>query len=87
MKNYKIHFTEEQRDAVLNIIARSNDIVLNQVEPLSAFITIQLEDEEADALYTELLAQIAREVGTPKVVVVVEEKIIITDGGTPGSII
>lgn len=85
MKNYKIHFTEEEREAVLGIIARSNDIVLNQVEPLSAFITIQLEDDEADVLYSELLTQIDREVRTPKVVVV-EEKIVITDAGTTGTV-
>lgn len=85
MKNYKIHFTEEEREAVLGIIARSNDIVLNQVEPLSAFITIQLEDDEADVLYSELLTQIDREVRTPKVVVV-EEKIVITDAGTTGAV-
>ena len=85
MKNYKIHFTEEEREAVLGIIARSNDIVLNQVEPLSAFITIQLEADEADVLYSELLTQIDREVRTPKVVVV-EEKIVITDAGTTGTV-
>lgn len=84
MKNYKIHFSEEEREAVLDIIARSNDIVLNQVEPTSAYVTIQLEDDEADVLYSELLAQIDREVRAPKVVVVVEEKVVITDGGNPG---
>lgn len=84
MKNYRVHFNEEERDAVLDIIARSNDIVLNQVEPTSAYITIQLEDDEADVLYSALMAQIDREVRAPKVVVVVEEKIIIPDGGTPG---
>lgn len=83
MKNYKIHFNENEREAVLDIIARSNDTVLNQVEPTSAYVTIQLEDDEADVLYSELLTQIDREVRAPKVVVVVEEKIVTTDGGTP----
>jgi hypothetical protein len=68
MKNYRINFTESERNAVLNIVSESNDIVLNQVEPQSAFITIQLEDEEADALYAELIERITRELRSPEVV-------------------
>jgi hypothetical protein len=73
MKNFKVHFPESEREPVLRILSRSNDIILNQVEPESAFITIQLEDDEADALYDELRAQIDRELHTPEVVVVVVE--------------
>ncbi len=62
MKNYKVHFNEEERDAVIGLITKSNDIVLNQVEPESVFITIQLEDDEADVLYANLQTQIDREV-------------------------
>jgi hypothetical protein len=83
MKNYRIHFTEAEREAVLNIISSSNDIVLNQIEPESVFITIQLDDDEADVMYGELLEQIDREVRAPRVVVVVQETIVVDN---PGSI-
>jgi hypothetical protein len=73
MKNFRVHFPESEREPVLRILSRSNDIILNQVEPESAFITIQLEDDEADALYNELLAQIDRELHAPEVVVIVTE--------------
>jgi hypothetical protein len=79
MKNYRIHFTEAEREAVLNIISQSNDIVLNNVEPESVFVTIQLDDDEADILYAELQEQIEREVRSPKVIVVVQETIITDD--------
>jgi hydrogenase maturation factor len=82
MRNYMIHFTEAEREAVLNIIARSNDIVLNSVEPEAAFVTIQLEDEEAELLHAELLAQIDREVRAPEVVVVTRETYV-TDTNPP----
>jgi hypothetical protein len=70
MKNYKIHFVESDREAVLNIISRSNDIVLNQVEPTAAFITIQLDDDDADVMYDSLLTRIDQELRQPEIIVV-----------------
>ena len=58
MKNYRIHFSELERETVLNIISRSNDIILNQVEPEAASITIQLDDDAADVFYEGLIARI-----------------------------
>lgn len=53
MKNYIVHFQESEREAVLNILAGSNDIIVNKVEPDNAFITIQPED--SDSIYNSLL--------------------------------
>jgi hypothetical protein len=82
MRNYMIHFSEAERESVLNIIARSNDIVLNSVEPEAAFVTIQLEDAEADLLHAELLAQIDREVRAPAIAAASREAYI-TDNNPP----
>jgi hypothetical protein len=79
MKNFKVNFAESERDAVVKILSRSNDIVLNQIEPQSAFITIQLEDEEADALYADLVDQIDAELRKPQVVVIVTQEIVTND--------
>jgi hypothetical protein len=86
MKNYRIHFSEEEREAVLEIITRSNDVVLNQVEPLSAFITIQQEDDEADLMYAELLARIDRELHPANAEIGAGERHVQTDDGN-GSIL
>ena len=59
MENYVIRFNEHEREAVLGILSRSNDIVINNVEPTSVGITIQLE--ESAAAYEALLDQIGRE--------------------------
>jgi hypothetical protein len=66
MKNFKINFPESDRNTVLSIISRSNDVVLNQVEPESAFVTIQLEDDDADLLYESILSQIDMEIRSPQ---------------------
>lgn len=63
MDNYVVQFKESERDAVINIITRSNDIVLNHIEPDSINITIQRFD--SDAVYEELLRQIERELNRP----------------------
>ena len=59
MENYVVRFSEHEREAVLNILSRSNDIVINNVEPTSVGITIKLE--ESGAAYGVLLEQIERE--------------------------
>lgn len=53
MKNYMVHFQESERETVLNVLAGSNDIIVNKVEPDNAFITIQPED--SDTIYNLLL--------------------------------
>jgi hypothetical protein len=65
MDNYVIHFNESERDAVINIITRTNDIVINHIEPTSVNITIQLE--RSDEAYEELLLQIERELNAPPI--------------------
>ncbi len=59
MTNYVVRFNEHERETVLNILSRSNDIVINTVEPASVHITIQLE--ESQAAYEALVEQIERE--------------------------
>lgn len=56
MNNYVIHFQEQEREAILNILSRSNDIIINHVETTSVGITIQLED--SDQAYEALLDRI-----------------------------
>ena len=69
MQNYVVRFNEGEREAVLSILSRSNDIIINHVETDSAGITIQLE--ESDTAYEALLAQIERELHQrPDVVVI-----------------
>ncbi len=65
MENFVIRFNEHERDAVLDIISRSNDIVINNVEPTNVGITIQLDDPEP--VYQSLLEQIDRELHTSSI--------------------
>jgi len=77
MKNYMIHFHDTERERVLAFLSRFNDVIINTVEPESVFITIQLEDEEADLLNAELCAQV--ESGLHVSQVIVENKNAIDD--------
>ena len=61
MENYVIRFTDAQREAVMNVISRSNDVIINRLEENSVGITVQLD--EADAAYGVLLEDIERELG------------------------
>lgn len=64
MENYRIQVEDEsERNAVLDILNRSNDIVINNIEPTGIGITIQLDD--AETAYQELLTQIENELHTP----------------------
>lgn len=69
MQNYVVRFNEGEREAVLKILSRSNDIILNHVETDSVGITIQLD--ESDAAYEALLAQIEQELHQKPDVVVI----------------
>lgn len=59
MENYVIRFTDEQREAVMSVISRSNDVIINRLEENSVGITVQLD--EADEAYGLLLDDIQRE--------------------------
>ena len=59
MQTYVVRFNQSEREAVLNILSRSNDIIINHVETDSVGITIQLD--ESDTAYEALLAQIEHE--------------------------
>ncbi|HLT74047.1 MAG TPA: hypothetical protein VKZ68_03150 [Ohtaekwangia sp.] len=59
MENYEIRFTDEQREAVMSVISRSNDVIINRLEENSVGITVQLD--EADEAYGLLLDDIQRE--------------------------
>lgn len=59
MENYVIRFTDEQREAVMSVISRSNDVIINRLEEISVGITVQLD--EADEAYGLLLDDIQRE--------------------------
>lgn len=64
MENFRVHFDERERDAVITILSRTNDVVINTVEPTSIGITIQ-RDNANDAYYS-LLDQIERELRGPE---------------------
>jgi hypothetical protein len=83
MKNYRINFLEDERQNVLDIVTRSNDVVLNQVEPEGIFFTIQLDDDQADTLYESLLDRIEAEVRAPRLTTISNG----SDRVTPGSIL
>ena len=68
MENYVIRFNESEREAVIDILSRSNDIIINKVEEASVGITIQLDDSEA--AYQALLDQIDHELHSRGVVIV-----------------
>ncbi len=68
MENYVIRFTDDQREAVLNVISRSNDVIINRLEENNVGITIQLD--EADKAYVALVEQIERELSKFEIVLV-----------------
>ncbi len=59
MENYVIRFTDAQREAVMKVISKSNDVIINRLEENSVGITVQLD--EADEAYGVLLDEIKRE--------------------------
>jgi len=68
METYKIQFEESELEGVMEILGRSNDIVINTIEPTSIGITLQTEN--AEEAYQALLNQIELELRTPEVVIV-----------------
>lgn len=71
MDNYKINFTPAERETVLNVLSSYNDIIINNVEPTSAFITIQNDDTEP--IYQMLLLRIEQELNRPDLIIIKPE--------------
>ena len=67
MDNYLVRFDESEREVVLNILARYNDVIINKVEPTSTLITIQLDDSKP--AYDLLMEQIDRELNAPDAII------------------
>lgn len=59
MKNFIIHFTEDQRDGVLALLSSSNDIIINSVQTNRAGITIQ--QENADEIFDRIIHTLERD--------------------------
>jgi hypothetical protein len=72
MENFKVHFDETELETVISILSRSNDVVINTVEPDSIGITIQ-KDDAKDAYYS-LLDQIERELRGPEGIIQSERR-------------
>lgn len=61
MTVYRIHYNEDTRDEVLEIVKNfSNDIIINDTDENSMGITI--ETDEAEMIYNDLLEEIGRSV-------------------------
>jgi hypothetical protein len=60
MENYRVYYDEDHRKAVLKILNRTNDILINNIMKDSVGITI--ERDNAEVLYKEITDQINKEV-------------------------
>jgi hypothetical protein len=61
MSTYRITYTKDVRDDVVNIVKGfSNDILIETVEDEG--VTITIESEEAEDIYNRLLEEIGRKV-------------------------
>lgn len=59
MNNYKVHYDPPMQDKIISIVKNfSNDILIDKVEDDGVSITIELEDEESQILYKELIEHI-----------------------------
>ncbi len=83
MDNYVIRFNESDREAVIDILSRSNDVIINKVEEASVGITIQFDDSEA--AYQTLMEQIERELHPTAKIVIVKLDTLGVDGGDTGN--
>ena len=57
MKNYQFHIEPGEQDRVLALLREFNDVVVDKVTFDTVNFTIELDDEEADALYYEMLME------------------------------
>jgi hypothetical protein len=58
MENFVVRFNPSEREAVLDILSTSNDVIINNVTEGSALITIQ--QDNASLAYETLLQHIDR---------------------------
>jgi hypothetical protein len=58
MKNYQFHIEKGERERVLSILQEFNDVIVDVVRDDSISFTIELDNEDADALYKELLMEV-----------------------------
>jgi hypothetical protein len=54
MKNYQFHIEPREESRVLAILREFNDVVIDKVADDTVSFTIELDNEEADALYNEI---------------------------------
>ena len=60
MENYRIYFDAMERNEVLRILRKYNDVLIDNVDENSVGITIERDDN--GMLYRDLLGEIDREV-------------------------
>lgn len=60
MQNYRIYFDGSERDEVLRILGKYNDIIIDSVDEHSVGITIERDDE--GAFYRDLRSEIDKEI-------------------------
>ena len=59
MKNYVINYEPSDKHSVLQLVRNfSNDVQVDRVEEDRVGITIELDDDDADRLYTKLYDEI-----------------------------
>lgn len=58
MKNYQFHIEHGEQERVLSILREFNDVIVDVVREDSITFTIELDNEDADALYNELLMEV-----------------------------
>jgi hypothetical protein len=59
MKNYQFHIEPREQEKVLTVLREFNDVLIDKVTDDTITFTIELENEEADALYSELQIEVA----------------------------
>lgn len=65
MQNYRIYFTEETRDSVMEVVKNfSNDILIDNVADDSVGITI--ESDDAETIYRKLIDSIKDKLHVPE---------------------
>jgi hypothetical protein len=60
MENYRIYFDESERNDVVRILRKYNDIVIDNIDDHSVGITIERDD--SGGFYRELMEEIDREI-------------------------
>jgi len=60
MENYRIYFDESERNEVVSILRKYNDVIIDNINDNSVGITIERDD--AGTFYTNLMEEIDRKV-------------------------